>query len=68
MVLWLIIMREKYTNFVFYRLLFPLKFVENVFVYWTSESIISAHVITESSLILAKYFPFSQLHVAGFQI
>ena len=31
------------------------------------DSIISSHVIAESSIILAKYFSFSQLHVAGFQ-
>ena len=31
-------------------------------------SIISSHVITELSVILAKYFPFLQLHVEGFQI
>ena len=30
--------------------------------------VISSQVITESSTILAKYLPFSQLHVAGFQI
>ena len=41
-----------------------LKFVGKVFV----SSIISSYVITESSIILAKYFSFSQLHVAGFQI
>ena len=29
-------------------------------------SIISSHVITELSIILAKYLPFSQLHIAGF--
>ena len=28
---------------------------------------IASHIIAESSIILAKYFPFSQLHVAGFQ-
>ena len=31
-------------------------------------SIISSHVITELSVILAKYFPFLQLHVEGFKI
>ena len=44
---------------------FSLKFVVNVFI---SSSIISLHVITESSITLVKYLPFSQLHVAGFQI
>ena len=34
----------------------------------TSASIISLHVIAELSIILAKYFPFSQLPVEGFQI
>ena len=31
-------------------------------------SVIASQVITESSTILAKYLPFSQLHVAGLQI
>ena len=65
-------MEAKYRNFVFYRLLFSLKFVGAVFVSLTfniaSASIISSHSIAESSIILAKYFPFLQLHVAGFQI
>ena len=34
----------------------------------SSALIISLHVITESSIIHAKHLPFSQLHVAGFQI
>ena len=42
-----------------------LKFIGIVFV---STSIISSRVIPESTIILAQYFPFSQLHVAGFQI
>ena len=33
-----------------------------------SASIISSHIIAESSIVLAKYFPFSQLQVEGFQI
>ena len=41
-----------------------LKFVITVFI----SSLISLHVITESSIILAKYLPFLQLHVAGFQM
>ena len=53
----------KYGNFVFYKL-YLLKFVGTVFV----SSIISSHEINESSVILAKYFPFSPLHVAAFQI
>ena len=47
---------------------FVLKFVVLAFVSSSYDSIISSHVITKSSIILAKYFPFSQLHVAGFQI
>ena len=48
---------------------FVLKFVVITnFVSSSYDSIISSHVITKSSIILAKYFPFSQLHVAGFQI
>ena len=31
-------------------------------------SIISSHVTVESSIILSKYLPFSQVHVLGFQI
>ena len=54
----------EYRNFVFCKLyFFSLKFISSSY-----ESITSSHVITESSIILAKYFPFSQLHVAGFQI
>ena len=44
---------------------FSLKYVWVVFV---CASIISSHLITESSIIVAKYFPISQLHVARFQI
>ena len=62
----------KYRNFVFCRQLFSLQFVVRVFVSplydLTSESIISSHIITESSIVFAKYLPFVQLHVAGFQI
>ena len=46
--------------------LFSLKFVGMVS--FSSASIISSRVIIESSMVLAKYLPFSQLHVAGFQI
>ena len=45
--------------------LFLLKFVVTVFVSYAK---ISWHVIAESSIIVAKYFPFPQLHVAVFQI
>ena len=34
---------------------------------WSSDSIITSYVITESSVLLAKDFPFSQLHVVEFQ-
>ena len=55
-------MQVKYRHFVFYRSLFKLKFVETVFV----SSVISSHVLTELSIILPKYFPFLELHIAGF--
>ena len=45
-------MQVKYVNFVFYRLLFSSKFVGTVFV----SSVISSYVITESSIMFAKYF------------
>ena len=41
---------------------FSLKFVSSSY-----DSIISSHTTVESSIILATYFSFSQLHVAGFQ-
>ena len=41
-----------------------LKFSGTVFV----TSIVSSHIIAESSIILAKYLPFPQVHGAGFQI
>ena len=50
---------------IFVSHLVSLKFIGKVFV---SASIISSHVITESSIILAKYLPFLQLHVLGFLI
>ena len=65
-------MQVKYRNFMFYRLFFSLKFVGAVFVFESyklaSASIISSHVIAESSIVLPKYIPLLQLHVAGFQI
>ena len=45
-------MHVKYKNFAFYRLPFSLKFVGTV------SSIISSHVVTELSIMLAKYNPF----------
>ena len=41
---------------------FSLKFVSSSY-----DSITSSHIINELSIILAKYFPFAQLHVVGFQ-
>ena len=65
----------KYKNFSFYKSpFFLLRFVEilsaRIFLTWTIfvVSIILSQVITESSIILAKYLPFSQVHLAGFQI
>ena len=57
-------MQVKYGNFVFYRLLFFIKIVGAVFV----SSTISSYGTTQSSILLAQYFPFSQLHTAGLQI
>ena len=52
--------------------IFSLKFVETVFISLSfdlaSASIVSARVITESSVILAKYLPFLPLHKAALQI
>ena len=45
---------------------FSLTFVVTVFV--STVSIIYSNIINESSIILAKYLPFSQLHVARFQM
>ena len=50
------------------------KFVEVLFVRTAfvgtvfAVSIISSAVMTETSVRLAKYLPFSQIHVSGFQI
>ena len=68
-------MQVKYSSFVFYSLLFfSLKIVGNVFVSLSfdlasaSAFTVPSHLIAEPSTVLAKYFPFSQLHGAGFQI
>ena len=66
-------MQVKYRIFFCFTVYFiSLKFIGIVFVSSSFDlafvSIISSYVTTESSIILAKYFPFSQLHVAGFQI
>ena len=48
---------------------FEILFVGTVFVEMLLVAyIISSHVITESSLALAKYLPFLQLHLSGLQI
>ena len=48
-----------------YRLLFSLKLAATIFV----SSIICSHIITElSSIIHAKHFLFTQIHVAGLQM
>ena len=46
---------------------FSVKFVGIVFISSSDDSTISADLSIELSMILAKYFPFSQLHVALFQ-
>ena len=63
------IKQVKYRNFAFYRFFFCflLKLVGIAFVSSSYDSVNSSHVFTESSIMLAKYFPFSQLHVAGFE-
>ena len=49
----------------FYNLFFGIVFVSSSFdLASASASRISLHVITESSIILAKYFPLLPLHVA----
>ena len=55
-------MQAKYRNSHFTGFFFSLKFVSSSF-----DSITSLEVISESSIILAKFFSFSKLHVAGFQ-
>ena len=61
-------MQVKHKNVASYRLLFSLKFFTpyNLASLPASASITSSQIIGESSIILAKYFPFSQLHVLGF--
>ena len=53
-------MQVKYRNFTFDRL--SLKLFGIVFVFSSNDSILSTIVIVESSIILAKYFPFWKLH------
>ena len=58
-----------YRNFVYYKF-FLSKFVGNIFVSLSfdlaSASRILSHAIAERSIILAKYFPFLQIHIVGF--
>ena len=62
---------KTFNFFILQIAIFSLKFAITVFVssmyYLASASIPSSHVITELSIIFAKYLPFLQLHVAGFQ-
>ena len=44
-----------------------LKFVGIVFVSQSHDTIISSYIVVESSIILVKCFPFSQLNIEGFQ-
>ena len=46
---------------------FSLKFVKIFFIFSSYDFITSSQMIAESSMILAKYFPFSQIHLLGFQ-
>ena len=45
---------------------FSLKFV-GIVISSSYNFITSWQIMVESSIILAKHFPFSQLHIAGFQ-
>ena len=68
-------MQVKYKNFCVLQItFFSLKFVGIVFVSSSSfrlslvsKSITSSQIIAESSVILAKYFQFSQIHLLGLQ-
>ena len=70
-------MQVKYGNFLFCKFynfvyFFLVKICWNllklVFAFLSYDFITSSHIIAESFIILAKYFPFSQLHIEGFQI
>ena len=68
-------MQVKKKNFVFlHEAFFSLKFawsydIASSFDYASvSASIISSHIIAQLSRILAKYFPFLQLHVEEVQV
>ena len=45
---------------------FSLKFVGIVFISSLYDFVTSSQIIADSPIILAKYFLFSQIHVAGF--
>ena len=59
---------KKYRNFVFYRFLsFHSNLLEQ-FLFFRQMNLLPHHAIAESYIIFAKYFPFLQLHVEGFQV
>ena len=61
-------MQVKYRKSVCLQVAFlSLKFVGIIFISSSYDSITSSQIIAESFIMLAKYFPFSQLHVAGFK-
>ena len=59
-------MQVKYKNFAFYRLLSK-EWVGVVFLSSSYDFIAPSQIMVESFIIIAKYFSFSQLHIAGFQ-
>ena len=62
-------MRAKYRNFSVLQItFFSSKFVGTVFVSLSYDPISSSCKITESSIVLAKYFPFSKQRLLGFQV
>ena len=52
-------MQVFYRSFVFYKLLFSVKFLENVFVSLSFDSIVSTHVIAEFFEITIFFFIFA---------
>ena len=60
-------MQVKYKILHFTDYFLFIKICWNSFVSSSYDSITSSQIITESSVVHAKYFPFSQLHVSGFQ-
>ena len=59
--------KVKCRNFVFYKFYFFIIICWNSIYFLSNHSMTSSQLIPESSKILANYFPFSQLHVIGFQ-